>query len=109
MKTYVYSQERSAIAALSLVVDMCADAGDDSAIKILNNAASHLIGLITRMENSLSRDSLPIKFTGGISGSKLLYYELEKFLKSVFQFQRLILPQEQPNFLRNLLSRVENS
>ncbi|GDX24623.1 hypothetical protein LBMAG10_12880 [Actinomycetes bacterium] len=81
MKTYVYSQERSAIAALSLVVDMCADAGDDSAIKILNNAASHLIGLITRMENSLSRDSLPIKFTGGISGSKLLYYELEKFFK----------------------------
>ena len=33
------------------------------------------------MENTLSHDSLPIKFTGGISSSKLLYYELEKIFK----------------------------
>ncbi len=81
IKTYVYSQERSAIAALSQIVDVCANAGDNSAIKILNNAARHLIELVIRMEDSLSCDSLPIKFTGGISGSKLLYYELQKFFK----------------------------
>lgn len=81
IKTYVYSQERSAIAALSQIVDTCANAGDKSAIEILHNAASYLAELVTRMENTLSRDSLPIKFTGGISSSKLLYYELEKFFK----------------------------
>jgi hypothetical protein len=33
------------------------------------------------MDKLLFRKALPVKFTGGISGSKLLYVELEKFLR----------------------------
>jgi N-acetylglucosamine kinase-like BadF-type ATPase len=77
----MYSQDRSAIAALSKVVDSAALAGDGDAINILNKAAGHLAELISRTDHQLSRKSLPVKFTGGISSSKSLYRELEKFLR----------------------------
>lgn len=81
VKGFVYSQDRSAIAALSKVVDSAALAGDGDAINILNKAAGHLAELISRTDHQLSRKSLPVKFTGGISSSKSLYRELEKFLR----------------------------
>jgi N-acetylglucosamine kinase-like BadF-type ATPase len=81
VKSFVYSQDRSAIAALSKVVDSAALAGDDDAINILNKAAGHLAELVSRTDHQLSRKSLPVKFTGGISSSKSLYREIEKFLR----------------------------
>ena len=81
VKSFVYSQDRSAIAALSRVVDRAASKGDKSAIEILNRAAGYLAELIDRIDQSLLRKSLPIKFTGGISSSVSLYRELEKFLR----------------------------
>lgn len=81
VKGFVYSQDRSAIAALSKIVDIAALSGDVDAIKILNKAAGHLADLVDRIDKQLMRKSLPIKFTGGISGSKSLYSELEKFLR----------------------------
>lgn len=81
VKSFVYSQNRSAIAALSKVVDQAALKGDKSAIEILNRAAGYLADLVERTDRSLLRKSLPIKFTGGISSSVILYRELEKILK----------------------------
>jgi N-acetylglucosamine kinase-like BadF-type ATPase len=81
IKEFVYSKERSAIAALSRIVDFAATAGDTDAINILNKAAGHLAELVDRIDGKLVRKSLPVKFTGGISGSKFLYLELEKFLR----------------------------
>ena len=81
VKSFVYSQDRSAIAALSRVVDQAASKGDKSAIEIINRAAGYLAELIDRIDQSLLRKSLPIKFTGGISSSVSLYRELEKFLR----------------------------
>ena len=81
VKGFVYSQDRAAIAALSKIVDSAASAGDSDAINILNKAAGHLAELVSRIDNQLSRKSLPIKFTGGINSSKSLYRELEKFLR----------------------------
>ena len=81
VKSFVYSNDRSAIAALSKVVDQAVLKGDKSAIEILNRAAGHLADLVERADRNLLRKSLPIKFTGGISGSVSLYRELEKFLK----------------------------
>ncbi len=81
VKSFVYSQNRSAIAALSKVVDQAALKGDKSAIEILNRAAGCLADLVERTDRSLLRKSLPIKFTGGISSSVSLYRELEKILK----------------------------
>jgi N-acetylglucosamine kinase-like BadF-type ATPase len=62
-------------------VDSAASSGDTDAVKILNKAAGHLADLVDRIDKQLMRKSLPIKFTGGISGSKSLYSELEKFLR----------------------------
>jgi N-acetylglucosamine kinase-like BadF-type ATPase len=81
VKGFVYSQDRSAVAALSRIVDQAALKGDKSAIEILNKAAGHLADLIDRTDRNLLRKSLPIKFTGGISSSVSLYRELEKFLR----------------------------
>lgn len=81
VKGFVYSQDRSAIAALSRVVDSAASLGDSDAISILNKAAVHLANLVDRVDKQLLRKSLPVKFTGGISGSKSLYEELEKSLR----------------------------
>jgi N-acetylglucosamine kinase-like BadF-type ATPase len=81
VKGFVYSQDRSAIAALSKIVDTAASNGDTDALTILNKAAGHLAELVSRIDKLLIRKSLPIKFTGGISGSQTLYRELEKFLR----------------------------
>ena len=80
IKTFVYSKDRSAIAALSKVVDSAAASGDTDAMNILNGAALHLSELVNRIDGNLDRKSLPVKFTGGISSSKSLYLELQKIL-----------------------------
>ena len=81
IKAFVYSKDRAEIAALSKIVDQAAEAGDAEAISILKKAAGHLGDLVNRTDGVLSRKSLPVKFTGGISGSKILYAELEKYLR----------------------------
>ena len=81
VKTFVYSKDRAEIAALSKIVDRAAEADDLEAITILKKAAGHLGDLVNRIDGVLVRKSLPVKFTGGISGSKILYAELEKYLR----------------------------
>ena len=80
IKAFVYSKDRADIAALSKIVDQAAELGDSEAISILKKAASHLGDLVNRTDGVLSQKSLPVKFTGGISGSKFLCGELEKLL-----------------------------
>ena len=81
IKAFVYSKDRAEIAALSKIVDQAAEVGDPEAISILKRAAGHLGDLVNRTDGVLLRKSLPVKFTGGISGSKILYAELEKYLR----------------------------
>lgn len=80
VKTFVYSEDRSAIASLSKIVGEVALIGDKNATAILKRAAGHLADLTDRADKSLASNSLPIKFTGGISNSLYLYRELEKLL-----------------------------
>lgn len=80
VKAFVYSQERSAIAALSRIVDIAAESGDKDAIGILSRAAGYLAELVNRTDKNLIKKSLPVKFTGGISSSAFLCHELEKIL-----------------------------
>jgi N-acetylglucosamine kinase-like BadF-type ATPase len=80
VKTFVYSKDRASIAALSKVVNTSAIAGDMEALQILKDAAKHLADLVERMDKQLTRDSLSVKFTGGISHSDYLCDELKKIL-----------------------------
>lgn len=80
IKEFVYSQERSAIAALSRTVDTAANNGDTEAISILKAAAEHLVDLVHRVDAILRGSLLPVKFTGGISSSAVITSELEKSL-----------------------------
>lgn len=80
IKEFVYSQERSAIAALSRTVDTAANNGDTTAISILIAAAEHLVDLVHRVDGILRGSLLPVKFTGGISSSAVITSELEKSL-----------------------------
>jgi len=81
IKEFVYSKERSAIAALSRIVDSAAISGDLDAIEILSKAAAHLAELVNCIDKDLFRKELPVKFTGGISSSQSLWLELQKFLR----------------------------
>jgi N-acetylglucosamine kinase-like BadF-type ATPase len=81
VKSFVYSQERAKIAALSAIVNMAAEKNDADAILILTKAAAHLAELVNRMDKQLVRKALPVTFTGGISNSQILYRELERFLR----------------------------
>jgi N-acetylglucosamine kinase-like BadF-type ATPase len=80
IKEFVYSQERSAIAALSRTVDKAANDGDMAAILILKAAAGHLVDLVNRVDGILGESLLPVKFTGGISSSTVITSELGKIL-----------------------------
>jgi N-acetylglucosamine kinase-like BadF-type ATPase len=80
IKEFVYSQERSAIAALSRTVDTAANNGDTAAISILKAAAEHLVDLVHRVDAILRGSLLPVKVTGGISSSAVITSELEKSL-----------------------------
>ena len=80
IKEFVYSQERSAIAALSRTVDTAANNGDTTAISILIAAAEHLVDLVHRVDGILRGSLLPVKFTGGISSSAVITSEREKSL-----------------------------
>lgn len=81
IKNFVYSNERSTIAALSRVVDLAAVNGDLNALNILEKAAGHLAELVSRIDKVLVRKSLSVKFAGGISSSTQLYLLLEKYLR----------------------------
>lgn len=81
VKSFVYSQERAKIAALSAIVNMAAEKNDADAILILTKAAAHLAELVDRMDKQLVRKALPVTFTGGISNSQILYRELERYLR----------------------------
>jgi N-acetylglucosamine kinase-like BadF-type ATPase len=81
VKSFVYSQERAKIAALSAIVNMAAEKNDPDAILILTKAAAHLAELVNRMDKQLVRKALPVTFTGGISNSQILYRELERYLR----------------------------
>jgi N-acetylglucosamine kinase-like BadF-type ATPase len=77
IKEFVYSQERSAVAALSRIVDVAANNGDAVANSILKTAAEHLVDLVHRVDAVLGGSRLPVKFTGGMSASAILSSELQ--------------------------------
>lgn len=77
IKEFVYSQERSAVAALSRIVDVAANNGDAVANSILKTAAEHLVDLVHRVDAVLGGSRLPVKFAGGMSASAILSSELQ--------------------------------
>ena len=85
IKAFVYSQERSQIAALSKIVDKLASDGDKSSIEIMRKAAGYLADLVQRTDKSLGTSQYPVTFTGGISQSKLIGEELEKIFEKRFK------------------------
>jgi N-acetylglucosamine kinase-like BadF-type ATPase len=80
VKTFVYSQERSAIASLANQVETFAKGGEVNALKILTRSAAELAYLVKRMDNSLENILLPVIFTGGISKSTIVFKEIEKII-----------------------------
>ncbi len=71
IRSYVYGQDRSAIAALAPIVASCAAEGETKALSIMDAAASHLVELVVRIKKSLNNHQLPVSFGGGISETLL--------------------------------------
>ncbi len=67
VREFVYSKDRSAIAALTPIVAKCAGSGVASAQEILKSAANFLINLINRIKIVLNNEQLAIRIGGGIS------------------------------------------
>lgn len=67
IKEYVYSKDRSAIAALAKPVITLAKSGDLVAQDILAIAADYLIDLVLQLESVVAKPELPVMFAGGIT------------------------------------------
>lgn len=67
VKAFVYSHDRSAIAALAQEVIDLANNGDETAIDIVMAAAEYLIDLVQQLEIVTGKKNLPVVFGGGIS------------------------------------------
>jgi N-acetylglucosamine kinase-like BadF-type ATPase len=87
VRSYVYGQDRSAIAALSPIVSQCALNSDSIALSIIDAAANHLHELILRLRNLIKDQTIPIAFGGGLSES-LLSDVLEKKLGEIIEISR---------------------
>lgn len=74
IKTYVYSQDRSRVAAISTKVFELADGGDVTAQSILRQSAQHLAALVAQIDRNLPAGNHPVLFAGGVSqpGSYLM-------------------------------------
>ena len=75
VKAFVYSNDRSAIAALSSTVVSLAKTGDTKSIKILQTAGIHLSELVERIELVIGNTGLPVVIGGGIAGASPLLVE----------------------------------
>ncbi len=80
VKSFVYGNDRSEIAALSKIVAESAASGDPTAIAIIKESARHLSELVYRTEETTGRENLTVKFAGGVSGIKLVADELRRIL-----------------------------
>ena len=87
IRSYVYGQDRSAIAALAPIVASCASEGETKALSIMDAAASHLAELVVRLKKLLNNHQLPVSFGGGISET-LMSDLLEKKLEISLQISR---------------------
>ena len=75
VKAFVYSNDRSAIAALSSTVVSLAKTGDTKSIKILQTAGIHLSELVERIELVIGNTGFPVAIGGGIAGASALLVE----------------------------------
>lgn len=75
VKAFVYSNDRSAIAALSSTVVSLAKTGDTKSIKILQTAGIHLSELVERIELVIGNTGFPVVIGGGIAGASPLLVE----------------------------------
>lgn len=71
IREYVYSKDRSAIAALAPLVLQHSLVKTHSAEKIIDEAVEHLANLVQRLEKQVNKGKLPIAFGGGISAPQL--------------------------------------
>lgn len=79
IRSFVYSKDRSAIAALTPHVTASAAQNCSSALQILESAAHHLSQLVGRIREILKNQRLPLVFGGGIADTKVRDF-LEKEL-----------------------------
>lgn len=71
VRSFVYSKDRSAIAALTPLVTTSAAQNCASAIQILESASHHLSDLAGRLRKLLKNRGLPLAFGGGIADTKV--------------------------------------
>lgn len=67
IKAFVYSHNRSAIAALARSVFELSERGDTDAQSVLRSAAQHLAALVKQMDMRVAGSQVPVVFAGGLS------------------------------------------
>lgn len=67
VKSFVYSQDRSAIASLARTVIGLAQESDETAMDIVETAGEYLVDLVHQIELMIGKRDLPVVFGGGLS------------------------------------------
>ncbi len=80
IKKFVYSSDRSEIAKLSHIVRQAAEQEDNSSLKILHSAATHLLNLVESADGVMGDSSTPVAFTGGVSAITEITTDLSQIL-----------------------------
>ena len=79
IKTFVYSQDRSAIAAVAPKVIALAQSGNALAKRVIQQGAGHLGDLVLQLDQRLGGKKLPVVLGGGIANAgELLSREVSK-------------------------------
>ena len=64
--TYVYSNDKSAVAAISHIVDEAASENDPVAIRIIRDNAAQLVSQVTAVSDRLDLKSCDVALLGGL-------------------------------------------
>ena len=76
IRSFVYSNERSKIAALAKLVSHCAEEGLEVALQIMTDAADELAALILRLEKRAKVSGLQIHLAGGVGANSEILLSL---------------------------------
>ena len=66
VRTFVYSNERSKVAALAKIIIKAAEEGHEKALEIMTDAADELSAIVHRLEKRTHTKNLPVHLDGGV-------------------------------------------
>ncbi len=97
LNRWIYADPTTTVPQLSTAVDLAAEAGDKTALLIMEEGANELAGRVNFIEKSLKfRKEFPLIASGGMFKSKAFVYFFEREIKKEGSFANFIISKNRP-------------